>query len=137
VLPERELVAEFCGKPDDMIDSPTPAQEMLYGPKRRRVPAIWDVDLPLLSGSVQNQDAYMQATAGQRPYFFDHVEALADACMEEYAGAHRARLPARVRLQDRGCRLRHPRHGQHDRAGRRPSPTTCARRASSRSAWSI
>jgi pyruvate-ferredoxin/flavodoxin oxidoreductase len=48
VLPERELVAEFCGKPDDMIDSPTPAQQMLYGPKRRRVPAIWDVDLPLL-----------------------------------------------------------------------------------------
>jgi pyruvate-ferredoxin/flavodoxin oxidoreductase len=85
VLPERELVAEFCGKPDDMIDSPTPAQQMLYGPKRRRVPAIWDVDLPLLSGSVQNQDAYMQATAGQRPYFFDHVEALADGCMDEFA----------------------------------------------------
>ncbi|MBI5109809.1 MAG: 2-oxoacid:acceptor oxidoreductase family protein, partial [Rhodocyclales bacterium] len=86
LLPERELVAEFLGKPDDLIDTPTPAQQMLYGPKRRRVPAIWDVDLPLLSGSVQNQDAYMQATAGQRPYFFDHVEALTDACMEEFAG---------------------------------------------------
>ena len=85
VLPERELVAEYLGRPDDMIDSPTPAQQMLYGPKRRRVPAIWDVDLPLLSGSVQNQDAYMQATAGQRPYFFDHVEALADGCMDELA----------------------------------------------------
>ena len=86
VLPERELVAEYLGKPDDIIDTPTPAQEMLYGPKRRRVPAIWDVDTPLLSGSVQNQDAYMQATAGQRPYFFDHIEALTDLCMDEYAG---------------------------------------------------
>jgi pyruvate-ferredoxin/flavodoxin oxidoreductase len=86
LLPERELVAEFLGKPDDLIDTPTPAQEMLYGPKRRRVPAIWDVDTPLLSGSVQNQDAYMQATAGQRPYFFDHIEQIADACMAEYAG---------------------------------------------------
>jgi pyruvate-ferredoxin/flavodoxin oxidoreductase len=85
LLPERELVAEFCGKPDDIIPTPTPAQEMLYGPTRRRVPAIWDVDTPLLSGSVQNQDAYMQATAGQRPYFFDHIEEIADACMEEYA----------------------------------------------------
>ena len=56
------------------------------GPKRRRVPAIWDVDTPLVSGVVQNQDAYMQATAGQRPYFFDHIEAIADACMDEYAG---------------------------------------------------
>lgn len=86
LLPERELVAEFCGKPDDIIDTPTPAQAMLYGPQRRRVPAIWDVDAPVVSGTVQNQDAYMQATAGQRPYFFDHIEQIADACMEEYAG---------------------------------------------------
>ncbi|MFH1872491.1 MAG: 2-oxoacid:acceptor oxidoreductase family protein [Pseudomonadota bacterium] len=86
LLPERELVAEYLGKPDDLIDTPTPAQQMLFGPKRRRVPAIWDVDSPVVSGTVQNQDAYMQATAGQRPYFFDHIEALADVCMDEYAG---------------------------------------------------
>jgi len=84
-LPERELIAEYLGKPDDLIDTPTPAQAMLYGPKRRRVPAIWDVDTPLLSGSVQNQDAYMQAVAGQRPYFFDHIEQIADRCMAEFA----------------------------------------------------
>ncbi|MBP8287633.1 MAG: 2-oxoacid:acceptor oxidoreductase family protein, partial [Rhodoferax sp.] len=84
-LPERELVAEFLGKPDDLIDTPTPAQAMLYGPQRRRVPAIWDVDAPMLSGSVQNQDAYMQSVAGQRPYFFDHIAAMADQCMAEYA----------------------------------------------------
>jgi pyruvate-ferredoxin/flavodoxin oxidoreductase len=83
-LPERELVHEFLGKPDDIIDTPTPAQAMLYGPKRRRVPAIWDVDTPLVSGVVQNQDAYMQAVAGQRPYFFDHIEALTERCMDEY-----------------------------------------------------
>jgi pyruvate-ferredoxin/flavodoxin oxidoreductase len=86
VLPERELVAEFLGKPDDLIETPTPAQQMLFGPKRRRVPAIWDVDVPVVSGTVQNQDAYMQATAAQRPYFFDHIEQIADICMDEYAG---------------------------------------------------
>jgi pyruvate-ferredoxin/flavodoxin oxidoreductase len=85
LLPERELVQEFLGRPDDIIDTPTPAQAMLYGPKRRRVPAIWDVDTPLVSGVVQNQDAYMQAVAGQRPYFFDHIEALTERCMDEYA----------------------------------------------------
>ncbi len=84
-LPERELVAEFLGKPDDLIDTPTPAQDMLYGPKRRRVPAIWDVDTPLVSGPVQNQDAYMQATIGQRPYFFDHIEDIFEQCAAEYA----------------------------------------------------
>ncbi|MBI4996884.1 MAG: 2-oxoacid:acceptor oxidoreductase family protein [Rhodocyclales bacterium] len=85
LLPERELVADFLGRPDDLIDTPTPAQAMLYGPKRRRVPAIWDVDVPMVSGVVQNQDAYMHAVAGQRPYFFEHIEGITEACMAEYA----------------------------------------------------
>ncbi|MBK1681917.1 2-oxoacid:acceptor oxidoreductase family protein [Rhodocyclus tenuis] len=84
-LPERELVAEFLGRPDDLIDSPTPAQQMIYGPKRRRVPAIWDVDTPMVSGVVQNQDAYMQAVAAQRPYFFAHISDLSEKCMAEFA----------------------------------------------------
>lgn len=83
-VPERELIAEFLGKPDDIIDTPTPAQRIVYGPKRRRVPAIWDVDNPMVSGSVQNQDAYMQAVAAQRPYFFDHIRELADKAMAEF-----------------------------------------------------
>ena len=84
LLPERALVAEYLGRPDDLIDTPTPAQAMLYGPKRRRIPAIWDVDAPMVSGTVQNQDAYMQSVAGQRPYFFDHIGPLTDQCMAEY-----------------------------------------------------
>ncbi|MBS1138340.1 MAG: pyruvate flavodoxin/ferredoxin oxidoreductase protein, partial [Proteobacteria bacterium] len=85
-VPERDLVAEYLGKPEDLIDTPTPSQRMIYGEKRRRVPAIWDVDNPMMSGVVQNQDAYMQAVAAQRPYFFDHVDELAERCMEEYSG---------------------------------------------------
>ncbi len=45
---------------------------------------VWDVDNPVTSGSVQNQDAYMQAVAAQRPYFFDHIEPIADQVMDEY-----------------------------------------------------
>ncbi|MDH5600646.1 MAG: 2-oxoacid:acceptor oxidoreductase family protein [Gammaproteobacteria bacterium] len=83
-LPERELIDEFLGKPDDIIDTPTPAQKMLFGDKRRRIPAIWDVDNPVTSGSVQNQDSYMQAVAAKRPYFFNHIPALADQVMDEF-----------------------------------------------------
>ncbi|MCB1774357.1 MAG: pyruvate ferredoxin oxidoreductase, partial [Gammaproteobacteria bacterium] len=83
-VPERELVEEFCGRPDDIIDSPTPAQRIVYGDKRRRVPEVWDVDNPMLSGSVQNQDAYMQAVAAQRPYFFEHIAGIADEVMDEF-----------------------------------------------------
>lgn len=83
-VPERELIEEFLGLPDDIIECPTPAQKMLYGEKRRRVPMIWDVDAPLVSGTVQNQDAYMQTVAAQRPYFYDHIPQITDQVMDEY-----------------------------------------------------
>ena len=84
-VPEKELIEEFLGHPEDEIECPTPAQRLLYGETRRRVPALWDVDRPLLSGSVQNQDAYMQTTAAQRPYFYEHIPGIADRVMAEYA----------------------------------------------------
>ncbi len=84
MVPEKALVAEFLGRPDDIIDTPTPAQKILYGDKRRRIPVLWDVDHPMASGAVQNQDAYMQAVAAQRPYFFEHIDPLAETCMDEF-----------------------------------------------------
>ncbi|WP_078118994.1 2-oxoacid:acceptor oxidoreductase family protein [Thiosocius teredinicola] len=83
-VPERELVAEYLGRPDDIIDSPTPAQRMLYGDKRRRIPVLWDVDNPVLAGPVENQDSYMQSVVAQRPYFFDHIEEITDQAMQEF-----------------------------------------------------
>ena len=32
MLPERELIAEYLGRPDDIIDTPTPAQRILLRP---------------------------------------------------------------------------------------------------------
>ena len=46
LVPERELIAEYLGRPDDMIETPTPAQRIIYGDKRRRIPMLWDVDNP-------------------------------------------------------------------------------------------
>lgn len=83
-IPERELIAEFLGKPEDIIDTPTPGQRIMYGPTRRRVPILWDVDNPVVAGCVQNQDAYMQSVAAQRPYFFDHIRDITDQCMKEF-----------------------------------------------------
>jgi pyruvate-ferredoxin/flavodoxin oxidoreductase len=84
MLPERELIAEFLGRPDDIIDTPTPAQEILYGPRRRRIPELWTVDNPAMLGTVQNQDAYMQSVAAQRPYFFEHIAPITDNVMDQF-----------------------------------------------------
>jgi len=84
LLPERALIADYLGSPEDIIDTPTPAQRIIYGDTRRRIPELWTVDNPVLSGPVQNQDSYMQSVAAQRPYFFDHVRSLADQAFEEF-----------------------------------------------------
>lgn len=83
-IPERELIAEYLGRPDDVIECPTPAQRIIYGDTRRRIPAIWSVDDPMMTGIVQNQDAYMQSVAAQRPFFFDHIEEITEQCMREF-----------------------------------------------------
>ncbi|HWO88025.1 MAG TPA: 2-oxoacid:acceptor oxidoreductase family protein, partial [Gemmatimonadales bacterium] len=84
-LPERALVKEYLGDPADMIDSPTPAQRMVFGERRRRIPELFDFDYPAMLGVVQNQDSYAQGVAAQRPFYFDHVAALADQAMDEFA----------------------------------------------------
>ena len=84
LLPERELIAEYLGSPDDEIDTPTPAQKIIYGDKRRRIPELWTVDDPVMAGVVQNQDSYMQSVAAQRPYFFDHVRQISDDAFDEF-----------------------------------------------------
>ncbi|MGD2067530.1 MAG: 2-oxoacid:acceptor oxidoreductase family protein [Gemmatimonadota bacterium] len=84
-LPEPELVREYLGDPSDLIDCPTPAQRLVFGEQRRRIPELFDLDYPAMLGSVQNQDSYAQGVAAQRPFYFDHVRALADQAFEEYA----------------------------------------------------
>jgi pyruvate-ferredoxin/flavodoxin oxidoreductase len=84
LLPERALIEKYLGRPDDLIETPTSAQRILFGDQRRRIPELWSVDHPLMAGIVQNQDAYMQSVAAQRPFFFDHIEELTDQAMREF-----------------------------------------------------
>ena len=84
-MPERALVKEYLGDPSDIIESPTPAQRLVFGEKRRRIPELFDVDYPAMLGTVQNQDSYAQGVAAQRPFYFDHVQELTERALAEYA----------------------------------------------------
>ena len=93
-LPERDLVKAYLGDPADMIDAPTPAQKLVFGDRRRRIPEAFDFDYPAMLGVVQNQDSYAQGVAAQRPFYFDHIAELTDRAFAEYAaltGRHYAR----------------------------------------------
>ena len=101
-LPERELIKRYLGDPADMIETPTAAQRFVFGPTRRRIPELFDVDYPAMLGVVQNQDSYAQGVAAQRPFYFDHIVELTDRAFGEFA-ALTGRRYARVashRLDD-------------------------------------
>ena len=63
MVPERELIHEYLGSPSDIIDTPTPAQRIIFGPKRHS--RIVGVDNPVMAGG--KPDSYMQSVAAQRP----------------------------------------------------------------------
>ncbi len=83
-LPERDLVEAFLGRPGDVIESPTPAQELLFGLKRRRVPTLISSDHPVGIGGTQDSDAYYKAVVGQHPFFSEHLVSFLEEAFEEW-----------------------------------------------------
>ncbi len=70
---ESDLIREYLGAPDDIIDCPTEAQRALFGPTRRRVPKMMDLTNPILLGPVQNQEHYMQGIVARRNNFAEPI----------------------------------------------------------------
>lgn len=77
LLPELELMKEFMGDPNDRLRN------------------LMDPHAPLMSGVVQNQDAYMKGKIAQRD-FYDRVPGAVIEAMEEF----HARTGRRYRMVD-------------------------------------
>jgi pyruvate-ferredoxin/flavodoxin oxidoreductase len=84
-LPEPELMREFVGDP--------------YALTRLR--NLMNPAKPIMSGVVQNQDAYMKGKVGQR-FFYDRLPAILERVMERYADltGRRYGLVQGYRLED-------------------------------------
>ncbi|MBI2924388.1 MAG: 2-oxoacid:acceptor oxidoreductase family protein [Verrucomicrobia bacterium] len=84
LAPEAELLREYLGAPGDLIDSPTPAQRELFGPKRRRVPEMMDLKNPVLLGPVQNQEHHMNGVVARRNNFNEPILKFLEQGYEEF-----------------------------------------------------
>ena len=84
LAPEAELLREYLGAPDEMIDCPTPAQRELFGPKRRRVPEMMDLKNPLLLGPVQNQEHHMNGVVARRDNFNEPILGFLEQAYADY-----------------------------------------------------
>jgi pyruvate-ferredoxin/flavodoxin oxidoreductase len=83
-LPEREFLMAYLGRAEDEIESPTPAQSILFGEQRRRVPVLVDRDHPAGVGGVQDRESYFRSVTAQRAFFYGHVERMAEQAMREF-----------------------------------------------------
>ncbi|HVU47471.1 MAG TPA: 2-oxoacid:acceptor oxidoreductase family protein [Terracidiphilus sp.] len=81
---ESELIREYLGAPDDVIDCPTEAQRVLFGPTRRRVPKMVDLTNPVLLGPVQNQEHYMQGVVARRNNFAEPILEFLEAAYKDF-----------------------------------------------------
>src|SRR5258706_83579 len=84
LAPEPELLREYLGAVDDMIDCPTPAQVELFGLKRRRVPQMIDLKNPVLLGPVQNQEHHMNGVIARRNNFNEPILGFLEQCYAEF-----------------------------------------------------
>jgi len=82
---ESELIREYLGAPEDIIECPTEAQRTLFGPTRRRVPKMMDLTNPVLLGPVQNQEHYMQGVIARRNNFAEPILEFLEKAYEDFA----------------------------------------------------
>jgi len=81
---ESDLIREYLGAPDDIIDCPTEAQRVLFGPTRRRVPKMMDLTNPILLGPVQNQEHYMQGIVARRNNFAEPILEFLESAYKDF-----------------------------------------------------
>src|SRR6266850_1317740 len=82
---EAQLIREYLGAPEDVIECPTESQRKLFGPTRRRVPKMIDLTNPVLLGPVQNQEHYMQGVVARRDNFVEPILDFFEAAYNDFA----------------------------------------------------
>lgn len=73
VLPSRQLIEAYLGQPDDLVPCITPAEKLLFGEERRRIPRWHDTDRPVLLGSSQPAGIWGLGKAASRLYLEENL----------------------------------------------------------------
>lgn len=78
-------IHQFLGDSDDWVSSPTPAQRLLFGKNRRRVPNWYHFDFPTLTGTAKDLEAAALEDAARIRFFSRHLPEIAAEVAAEYA----------------------------------------------------
>ena len=86
-LPDAEMVRELLGSSGDEIECTLPAQRLVFGDRRRRVPRWFDLDRPAALGVPLSGPDFDAAVAGRRVFFGEPSAEVVDRAMERWSGA--------------------------------------------------
>ena len=78
-------IREFLGDIDDWIPSPTPAQRILFGKNRRRLPNWFHFDLAGLVGAGKDDQGNTLEAAARERFFFRHLPGLIGQVIKEFS----------------------------------------------------
>jgi pyruvate-ferredoxin/flavodoxin oxidoreductase len=81
-LPEGELVREYVGDPREEVESPTAAQELLFGERRRRMPRWFDPDRPAALGALADGADRDATLTGRHAFFAEPLPAMATEALQ-------------------------------------------------------
>lgn len=84
VVPDAESLRHFLGEPDEQVSCPTPAQRLLFGKNRRRIPQWYNLDTPFLNGARKDKPALGLEGAARERYFYHHLPEAISQVREEF-----------------------------------------------------
>lgn len=76
LMPTEQLILEWLGHPGDLVDAPTPAQALLFGPQRARLPGRFSLTDPMAIGAVLPLADRPAGAAAADIFFGAHVAQL-------------------------------------------------------------
>lgn len=80
-----KVLNEFLGNPDDKIQTPTPAQQIIFGKQRRRIVSWFNFDVPVLSGAKKNGRGMEYEIAANEFYFKSTLENFIYSAFDEFS----------------------------------------------------
>lgn len=84
--PSPKKLVNWFGDPDIKVAPPTPAQQMVFGKGRRRMPSWQQADLPVMSGVLKNDRDKAFEIASREVFERPHIQQLIDETTAAFAG---------------------------------------------------
>lgn len=84
-VPSKKELANWFGDNDGRVPDPTPAQTMVLGKMRRRMPGWMQTDNPVMLGAQKNHRDSVYEVAAQNEFDYVHVQQICNETLAQFA----------------------------------------------------